>query len=151
MSSTGQDLASTDATAQAPSAAEVSGLAAQLAGNAAITEQPSTSMVPDYTATDFSPPEAFIPTTASVPTKFDRNFLQKQQDLINSLGVTVNTGNAKVQTYLKSVKDRVDAAVASNAGLEAAFDIQEALVQGGFAEVKSALALLSERVEVVAS
>ena len=26
-----------------------------------ITEQPSTSMVPDYTATDFSPPEAFIP------------------------------------------------------------------------------------------
>ena len=88
-------------------------------------------------------PEAFIPTIASVPNKFDKNFLQKQQDLINSLGVTVNTGNAKVQTYLKGVKDRVDAAVASNAGLEAAFDIQEALVHGGFAEVKSALASLS--------
>ena len=103
VATTGQDLAPTDATAQAPSAAEVSGLAAQLAGNAAITDQPSTSMVPDYTATDFSPPEAFIPTTASVPNKFDRNFLQKQQDLINSLGVTVNTGNAKVQTYLRKV------------------------------------------------
>ena len=60
---------------------------AQLVGNAAITDQPSTSMVPDYTATDFSPPEDFIPTTASVPNKFDKNFLQKQQDLINSLGL----------------------------------------------------------------
>ena len=55
------------------------------------------------------------------------------------------------QKKKKGVKDRVDAAVASNAGLEAAFDIQEALVQGSFAEVKSALALLSERVEVVIS
>ena len=99
-SSTGQDLAPTDVTALDSSATEVSGLAAQLAGNAAITDTPSTSVLPDYTDTDFSPPEALIPSTVSVPNKFDKTFLQKQQDLINGLGVTVNTSNAKVQTHL---------------------------------------------------
>ena len=61
MSSTGQDLAPADAAAPA-----LSGLAAQLAGNAANTDVHSVGAVPDYTDTDLSPPEAFIPYSHSV-------------------------------------------------------------------------------------
>ena len=100
--------------------------------------------------TDFSPPEAFIPSTVSVPNKFDKTFLQKQQDLINGLGVTVNTSNAKVQTHLKLVKDRVDAVLAGLTGLKAAFDTQEAVVRGDLAEVKALLLLFQVGV-VIAS
>ena len=107
-------------------------------------------MLPDYTDTDFSPPEAFIPSTLSIPNKFDKTFLQKQQDLINGVGVTVNTSNAKVQTHPKLVKDRADVVLASNAGLEAAFDTQEAVVWGDLAEVK-ALSLLFQVGVVIAS